>query len=140
MPDRPGLVLTVPGALPRVAVLLSTHNGEAFLAAQLDSLLAQQGVAVELFARDDGSTDSTRAILTRYGRHWPGLAAVTSGSNLGPAASFLTLLAGAPGGFDFYAFCDQDDVWLPGAPASRVRKLAAGPRLEPDVTAASPGQ
>jgi glycosyltransferase involved in cell wall biosynthesis len=98
---------------PRIAVLLSTYNGEAFLAAQLDSLLAQEGVEVEVFARDDGSSDATLAILAGYARHWPGLARPMAGANLGPAASFMTLLGDAPDGFDGYAFCDQDDVWLP---------------------------
>jgi glycosyltransferase involved in cell wall biosynthesis len=121
------------GALPRIAVLLSTYNGEAFLAAQLDSLLAQRGVAVEVFARDDGSGDGTVAILARYGRHWPGLAATAGGGNIGAAASFLTLLAEAPEGFDYYAFSDQDDVWAPDKLARAVETLEAmgpgGPRL-----------
>jgi glycosyltransferase involved in cell wall biosynthesis len=115
--------LTVAASRPRVAVLLSTYNGEAFLAAQLDSLLAQEGVDVDVFARDDGSTDGTVAILARYAAHWPGLASVTAGPNLGPAASFLAVLAGAPEGFDFYAFCDQDDVWLPAKLARAAERL-----------------
>ncbi len=128
-PHRAGLVLTV--AAPRVAVLLSTYNGEAFVAAQLDSLLAQEGVEVEVFARDDGSTDATVAILARYAEHWPTLAAPMGGGNLGPAASFLELLARAPEGFDFYAFCDQDDVWLPTKLARAAERLGdvAGPAL-----------
>lgn len=101
----------------RVAVLLSTYNGAAFLEAQLASLAAQEDVAVEVYARDDGSSDATREILAAHGSRWPALAAVESGPNLGPALSFLTLLARAPEGFDAYAFCDQDDVWP-------VRKLA----------------
>jgi glycosyltransferase involved in cell wall biosynthesis len=98
---------------PRVAVLIATFDGEAYLAAQLDSLAAQEGVEVQVFARDDGSTDGTLAILGKYAGRWPGLAAPFGGVRLGPAASFLELLAKAPGDFDGYAFCDQDDVWLP---------------------------
>lgn len=109
---------------PRVAVLLSTYNGEAFLEAQLDSLIAQRGVEVEVFARDDGSDDATLAVLARYAGHWPHLASPMRGPNLGPAASFLTLLAAAPEGFDGYAFCDQDDVWLPDKLERAARRLA----------------
>jgi glycosyltransferase involved in cell wall biosynthesis len=108
---------------PRVAVLLSTYNGEAFLAAQLDSLRAQQGVQVEVFARDDGSTDATLEILAGYARWWPQLAAPMTGPNLGPAASFLTLLGGEMAGFDGFAFCDQDDIWLPDKLARAVSRL-----------------
>jgi glycosyltransferase involved in cell wall biosynthesis len=96
-----------------VAVLLSTYNGEAFLEAQLESLAAQTGVEVQVFARDDGSSDGTLACLARFADLWPALRSPIRGARLGPAASFLDLLRSVPAGFEFYAFCDQDDVWAP---------------------------
>jgi len=116
---------------PRVAVLLSTYNGARFLEEQLDSLLAQRGVEVHLHARDDGSTDQTLEILARYAAHWPGLAGLAAGPNMGPAASFLELLRTAPDDMDYYAFCDQDDVWLPEKLARATAALAndEGPAL-----------
>lgn len=114
---------------PRVAVLLATYDGAAFLEAQLASLAAQAGVDVQVFARDDGSHDETRRILARHGDRWPALANVESGPNLGPAMSFLKLLADAPEGFDAYAFCDQDDVWLP---EKLSRAMAALPAEDGD--------
>ncbi len=108
-----------------IAVLLSTYNGAAFLEAQLDSVAAQENVAVEVFARDDGSTDATRTILARFADRWPPLASLEAGPNLGPAMSFLALLAAAPEGFDAYAFCDQDDVWPAKKLAQAKRALAA---------------
>jgi hypothetical protein len=111
---------------PRVAVLLSTYNGEAYLAAQLDSLRAQRDVVVEVFARDDGSSDATLEILAGYARWWPQLAAPMTGPNLGPAASFLTLLGGEKDGFDGVAFCDQDDIWLPDKLARAASRLQDG--------------
>jgi hypothetical protein len=109
----------------RVAVLLSTYNGAAFLEAQLASLAAQENVEIEVFARDDGSSDATRQILAAHGARWPALAAVGSGPNLGPAMSFLALLAAAPEGCDAYAFCDQDDVWPAGKLARATASLGA---------------
>jgi len=120
-----GAVMRPPAAAPRVAVLLSTYNGEAFLAAQLDSLAEQEGVDVQVFARDDGSTDATRRILADYAGRWPALAAPAGGEPLGPARSFLALLGSAPDGFDHYAFCDQDDVWAPDKLARAAAVLAA---------------
>lgn len=106
--------------------MLSTYNGGEYLEAQLGSLAAQEGVEVQVFARDDGSSDATREILNRYADRWPALAGLSSGPNLGPAMSFLTLLADVPGGFDAYAFCDQDDVW----PAEKLaRALGALDRV-----------
>ena len=111
---------------PTVAVLLSTYNGEAYLEAQLDSLRAQRDVKVELYVRDDGSLDATCAILNRYVGIWPTLGDVRPGVNLGSAASFLHLLQTVPGTANYYAFCDQDDIWLPDKLARAVVTLKGG--------------
>jgi len=118
---------------PRVAVLLSTWNGEAFLAEQLDSVAAQEGVDVSVFARDDGSADATLTLLRRYSSRWPALADPARGENLGPAASFLRLLADVPAGFDAYAFCDQDDVWAPDKLVRAVASLSEQPAERPSL-------
>ncbi len=116
---------------PTVAVLLSTYNGEAYLEAQLNSLAAQDGVTVEIFARDDGSSDRTREILTRHARSPLNLAPADGGTGMGPASSFLHLLATAPHSFDYYAFCDQDDVWLPDKLVRATEILGGIPAAEP---------
>lgn len=94
---------------PLCTILISVYNGERYLSEQIDSLLAQEGVRVRIIVRDDGSTDSTRAILQSYGDR------VTThcGKNLGAAKSFLAMRALAPLDASYYAFCDADDVWLP---------------------------
>ena len=50
----------------RLAILLSTFNGETFLSEQLDSILQQSFTDFIIVARDDGSVDRTRGILTQY--------------------------------------------------------------------------
>jgi len=99
-------------AQPRVQVLLSAHNGERFLREQLDSILAQDWPALSLKVRDDGSTDDTRAILSEYQNK--GQLQVDFGSRVGALQSFALLLDSADEQADYFAFCDQDDVWLPG--------------------------
>lgn len=96
--------------MEKVVVLLSTYNGGAYLAEQLESLSAQCNVDVEIIVRDDGSTDETVDILNE----WQSRGALKwyTGDNMGSAGSFMDLLYNAPDA-DFYAFCDQDDVWLP---------------------------
>ena len=105
----------------RVAVLLSTYQGEPYLRAQLDSILAQQcSLPIEIFVRDDGSCDATQDILREYeaqGKlHW------FTGDNLRPARSFLQLLQQTEG-YDYYAFADQDDVWHPDKLQAAVARL-----------------
>lgn len=91
-----------------VAVLMSTYNGEKYLREQIESVLKQEGVFVRLIVRDDGSSDKTTNILSDYEREnklvW------YTGENLKPLGSFMNLLFTCDK-FDYYAFCDQDDVW-----------------------------
>jgi len=93
----------------KIAVLMSTYNGELYLRAQIDSILKQNVDAdLTLIVRDDGSTDSTVSILMEYEKNTN--VKVFYGKNIGPAKSFISLLINNPG-YDFYAFSDQDDVW-----------------------------
>ena len=57
-------------AEPLVAVLLCTFNGQAHLAAQLDSIGAQTHPRWQLWVSDDGSTDGTLALLEAVRDHW----------------------------------------------------------------------
>jgi rhamnosyltransferase len=94
----------------KIVVLLSTYNGATYLRGQIDSILAQKNVDVQLLVRDDGSTDSTCAILQEYADR--GELTCFAESNVGVVKSFLALCLRAPVA-DYYAFADQDDVWLP---------------------------
>lgn len=98
-----------------VLVLMSTYNGEKYLREQLDSILAQKDVDVTILVRDDGSKDSTVEILQDYKKSH-GNIEIVEGTNLGVAGSFYEVAVYAHDNmqaFDYYAFCDQDDVWLP---------------------------
>ena len=92
----------------KIAVLLSSYNGEQFIKEQIDSVLNQKECKVSLLVRDDGSTDNTIKILENYVNK--GNLNYYCGKNLKPAKSFLDLVKHSPE-CEFYAFCDQDDVW-----------------------------
>ncbi|MCI9532379.1 MAG: glycosyltransferase [Lachnospiraceae bacterium] len=92
----------------RVAILLSSFNGEDFIKEQLNSLLNQIDVEVDIYIRDDGSTDNTAKIITDYKN--PSIKFI-SGKNIGVCNSFMELLQSVPLDYDYYAFSDQDDVW-----------------------------
>lgn len=96
--------------MSNVAVLLSSFNGGKYLREQLDSLTNQVDVSINIIVRDDGSTDETIDILCEYAEK--GLLKWYTGENLKPLGSFMHLLLNCPPA-DYYAFCDQDDVWLP---------------------------
>ena len=99
---------------PLVAILLCTYNGARFLAEQLDSLESQTHQNWVVFASDDGSTDQTLEILQQYQAKWPsGKLTIRSGPQKGYCQNFLSLACDSKIKADYYAFCDQDDVWLP---------------------------
>ena len=104
-----------------LAVLLSTYNGERFLAEQLDSLLRQTRRDFIVLARDDGSGDGSRALLEKYASRHPDRFHLLPEDhvNRGACASFAllleTALERAPElGLEsaYLMFCDQDDIWL----------------------------
>ena len=51
---------------PKINILLSTYNGEAYLTEQLDSLFQQTFQNFTLYIRDDASSDQTVALLQSY--------------------------------------------------------------------------
>lgn len=97
----------------KVLVLMSTYNGEKFINEQIESILNQKGVDVNILIRDDGSTDKTPLMLENYEISNNSIK-VIYGNNIGYERSFLYLIQeNSINDYDYYAFSDQDDVWLP---------------------------
>lgn len=97
-----------------IAILLSTYNGASFLARQLDSLLSQTHQDWTIYASDDGSSDSTLAILEEYReRLGDERVVILAGPRQGFAKNFLSLLRRESIQASYFAFCDQDDQWFP---------------------------
>lgn len=104
----------------KVAVLLSVYNGRKFLKEQLDSILNQTYKNIEIYVRDDGSTDTSLDLLKEYEKDEK--IRLISGENKGFINSFFTLLKKADGA-DYYAWCDQDDIWIPQKIEWAVKRL-----------------
>ncbi|MDR1530269.1 MAG: glycosyltransferase family 2 protein [Burkholderiales bacterium] len=116
-----------------VAILLATYQGEKFLAAQLDSLIAQTHQNWTIYASDDGSTDGTLNILRQYQQRLGGeRLCIAQTPRLGAAANFLSLVRRAEIQANYYAYCDQDDIWLP----ERIARGFAFCRTVADTTPA----
>lgn len=110
----------------RVAILLCTYNGARFLAEQLDSLDSQTHRGWVLIVSDDGSSDQTLEILHQYQAKWPkGKMIIRNGPQRGFCQNFLSLACDAEIKADYFAFCDQDDVWLPEKIAVALQTIAA---------------
>jgi glycosyltransferase involved in cell wall biosynthesis len=117
------------GPFPVVHVLLATYNGERYLRQQWASLEAQEAVELVVHVADDGSVDGTLALARELaGRPAGAIRAVRwleAPPRRSATRSFLMLLDAALRHDDarWFAFCDQDDVWLPGKLASALAVL-----------------
>lgn len=96
--------------MKKVAILMSTYNGEQYLGEQIESLQKQTFKDWHLYIRDDGSKDKTKAIAKKKCKEDSRITLIDDGENLRPAKSFLKLINDVVA--DYYFFCDQDDYWL----------------------------
>lgn len=113
-----------PGELPRVSVVLPTHNRAGLLHRAVQSALAQTYRNLELVVIDDGSTDTTREVLTAVTD--PRLVVIHREVNGGAAAARNAGIARARGAL--IAFLDDDDFWLVQKLEKQVAAIqSAGP-------------
>ncbi|WP_374415453.1 glycosyltransferase family 2 protein [Ectopseudomonas oleovorans] len=98
---------------PLVAILMATYNGSKYLQEQLDSIARQNHHNWILYVSDDGSTDATLDILQAFQQAW-GIERIRllKGPREGFAQNFMSLLRNPDIHADYFAFCDQDDIWL----------------------------
>lgn len=136
--DEPAIVGSRPApdgtdvtAGSHVAILLGTCNGARHLGEQLQSLRAQTHVNWSLWVSDDGSTDATLEMVRAFGAQGSQPVHVLQGPQQGFGANYMSLVARADPAAQAYAFCDQDDIWLPHHLQLGVAALAAHPADQP---------
>lgn len=99
---------------PRVLVMMATYNGEKYVAEQIESILHQKDVDVHLLISDDGSSDNTVKICSGYDDKNKNVRVQVNQKNKGLALNFMDMIYQTDSGsFNYFAFSDQDDFWLP---------------------------
>lgn len=107
---------------PLVTVVIPAFNAEAFIAEAIESVLAQDHDSVEVVVVDDGSTDRTAAIASRYS------VTCIRQENAGQAAARNTGVAAASG--SLVSFLDADDLWMASKLSVEVSYLLAHPGID----------
>lgn len=105
-----------------ICVLLSSYNGEKYIRKQIKSILCQSNVDVYLLIRDDGSTDNTVDIIKEMQKSFKNIGLI-QGDNWGYIKSFYYLLAHNNIQADYYAFSDQDDIWMPNKLFNAIKHM-----------------
>lgn len=115
--------------LPRVSVIVPCFNAEPYIAATLRSVYAQTGFELEVIVVDDGSTDGSAALVRR---DFPQTHLIAR-TNGGVAAARNAGIAAATA--DWIAFCDADDIWLPGKLDAQFQAMSAAADCRMSYTA-----
>lgn len=112
--------------LPKVSVIIPTHNRADLLPRAVSSVLAQTYQNFELLIVDDGSTDYTQDVIAGFSDSR--IRAFRQETNRGQSAARNVGIANACG--EYIAFLDDDDEFTPTSLADRVVALESAP---PDV-------
>ena len=107
-----------------VSVIIPVRNGEAYLGAAIESVLAQTIPPLETIVVDDSSTDGSARVARSFGER----VRYTSQPRGGSAAARNRGIQLARG--NFFGFLDADDVWLPEKLAIQTAAFAADPELD----------
>lgn len=118
----------------KVAVLMGTLNGEKFIRRQLDSIFMQTHPCIEVWVSDDGSSDGTLGILDEYVRQRKSIH-VVQGPRLGLARNFLSLAKNESINADWFAWADDDDIWMPEKIATAIARLRTVQASQPAIFA-----
>ncbi|MCC7394933.1 MAG: glycosyltransferase family 2 protein [Sphingomonadaceae bacterium] len=105
--------------MARISIILPCHNGAAFIADALDSVLDQSRPADEIIVVDDGSADASAEICLSYGSR----IRLIRQSRQGAGAARNVGVWASSG--DIIGFLDADDSWPPDSVAMRLGQMAA---------------
>jgi glycosyltransferase involved in cell wall biosynthesis len=95
------------GNTPSISLVIPTYNRAHYLGETIDSVLSQQFQDFELIVVDDGSTDATQEVVSRYG---PRVRFLRQ-ENRGPSSARNLGVFYSRG--DWISFQDSDDLSLP---------------------------
>lgn len=111
--------------MKKVNIILCTYNGGRFLKEQLESLLAQTYGNIDIYIKDDGSTDNTIDIISKTiekNKTDKKIFLLSGKRNLKYPECFISSLIQSKAA-GYYAFCDQDDIWNCNKIERAVNKL-----------------
>ncbi len=117
----------MPQTRPVISIGMPVYNGEAHLAAALDSLLAQSYRFFEIIISDNYSTDSTPQVIADYAGRDARIRAVRQTENIGGLPNFRFVLEAARG--EYFMWAAYDDWHDPNYLAALHDALAADAEL-----------
>lgn len=94
----------------KISIIMPVYNAEKYLRESIQSVINQTYQNWELIAVDDGSSDSSRLVLSMYAQKDKRIVPIFSERNTGVGAARNQGIKNAVG--RYIAFLDSDDIWL----------------------------
>jgi glycosyltransferase involved in cell wall biosynthesis len=110
--------------MPKVSVIIPTHNRAHFLRDAVSSVLNQTFQDFEIIVVDDASTDNTSEVMAAF--HDERIRLLRHDTNKGGSAARNMGIINSR--CDYIAFLDDDDEWLPEKLAKQMDVLLASPQ------------
>ena len=106
-----------------VSVVIPAYDGEKYIGAAIESILAQTYKGVEIIVVDDGSPKPMEECVSAYGS----AVRYVRQENAGTAAARNRGVREARG--EYIGLLDQDDLWLPQKLDRQIPRFAEDPRI-----------
>ena len=111
--------------MAKVDVIIPAYNAASFLAAALESVIAQTFTDWQIVLVDDGSTDHSAQIISQFKLRLTDKLQWITQANAGlPAARNVAIRASSS---EFIALLDADDLWLPNRLEASLRSFESRP-------------
>ena len=108
---------------PLISVIIPTYNRSQYICEAIDGALEQTYKNIEIIVVDDGSTDSTKDVLTKYGSN----VKYIYQNNAGPSVARNSGIKQSKG--ELLAFLDSDDIWLPQKLEKQLELIQQSPNI-----------
>lgn len=121
-------------SVEKICVLMTSYNPKKYILDQVKSIIDQKDVLVDIVIRDDASTDLTwlNEVMKRY----PQITVIRGKKNLGVIKNVWQLIDYAnqeKQDYDFFAYSDQDDVWMPDKLTTGINVLKKSQSTRPNL-------
>ena len=108
----------------KVAIVLGYYHGHPYIVEQLKSIQWQSITDVHVYLfNDDPGDNQLLPLLKDSGLNLTNISIVERSHNFGYCRNFLMGLEHVGPGYDYYAYSDQDDIWLPGKLENALNRL-----------------
>lgn len=109
---------------PLVSIIIPTFNNAEFITQAIESVLNQTYQGFEIIVIDDGSTDQTENILSKFGDR----ITYIKQNNRGPSSARNAGIKKSSG--KYIAFLDSDDLFLPNKLSIQINFLVKHPEID----------